>query len=144
MKKVNRVRIIDMPWWYQIWQCSGYNLTRAKQKFSRNPEEPTEVPGADDQERGDPCHSEIPEWLQEFRENLVDDRVPERRDSHASSSHEPSLEPTPPRSVDSGKHSVFTHFPKERNCELCQRTKNYKSPVQKTHWPSRTSCGKFW
>ena len=65
--------------------------------------------------RGDPLcsdNSEIPEWLQEFRENLVDDRVPERRDSHASSSHEPSLEPTPTRSVDLGKHSVYTHFPK--------------------------------
>ena len=45
------------------------------------------------QERGDPCHSDIPEWLQEFRGNLVDDRVPEHRDSHASSSHELSLEP---------------------------------------------------
>ena len=65
----------------------------------------------------------IPEWLQEFRENLVDDRVPERRDSHASSSHEPSLEPTPTRSVDLGKHSVYTHFPKDRHCEICQRTK---------------------
>ena len=29
----------------------------------------------------------------------MDDRVPERRDSHASSSHEPSLEPTPTRSA---------------------------------------------
>ena len=45
-------------------------------------------------ERGDPLYSEIPEWLQEFRENLVDDEVPELRDSHASSSHELSLEPT--------------------------------------------------
>ena len=44
-----------------------------------------------------------------------------RRDSHASSSHEPSLEPT--RSADLGKHSVCTHFPKDRNCEICQRTK---------------------
>ena len=50
-------------------------------------------------------------------------RVPERRDSHASSSHEPPLEPTPTRSVDLGKHSVFTHFPKDRHCEICQRTK---------------------
>ena len=41
----------------------------------------------------DPLFAEIPEWLQEFRENLVDERVPEHRDSHASSSHEPSLEP---------------------------------------------------
>ena len=74
-----------------------------------------------DQERWDPCHSEIPEWLQEFRENLVDDRIPEHRDSHASSSHEPSLEPG--RSEALGKHSVYTHFPKDRNCKICQRTK---------------------
>ena len=32
--------------------------------------------------------SEIREWLQEFMENWVDDEVLERRDSHASSSHE--------------------------------------------------------
>ena len=38
-----------------------------------------------------PLSSEIPEWLQKFRENLVNDRVPEHRDSHASSSHEVSF-----------------------------------------------------
>ena len=76
-----------------------------------------------EKERCDPLCSDIPEWLQEFGENLVDDRVPERRDSHASSSHEPSSEPTPTRSVDFGKHSVKTHFPEDRNCEICQRTK---------------------
>ena len=27
-------------------------------------------------ERGNPLESEIPEWLQEFRENLVDDEIP--------------------------------------------------------------------
>ena len=46
--------------------------------------------GNHEKERRDLLNSDIPEWLQEFRENLVDDRVPERRDSHASSSHEPS------------------------------------------------------
>ena len=75
------------------------------------------------QERGDPLCSDIPEWLQEVRENLVDDRVPERRDSHASSSHEPSLEPIFKRSVDWCEHSVYTHFPEDRNCEICKRTK---------------------
>ena len=30
-----------------------------------------------EQVRGDRCHSDIPEWLQEFKENLVDDRVPD-------------------------------------------------------------------
>ena len=39
-------------------------------------------------ERSNPLCSDIPEWLEEFIENLVDDRVPEHRDSHASSSHE--------------------------------------------------------
>ena len=81
------------------------------------------------QERGDLCHSDIPEWLQEFRENLVDDRVPERRHSHASSSHGLSLEPT--RSADLGKHSVYTHFPNDRNCEICQRTKITRAPCRR-------------
>ena len=54
----------------------------------------------------------------------MDDRVPEHRDSHASSSHEPSLEPTPSRSVDLGKHTVYTHFPEDRNCEICHGPKS--------------------
>ena len=76
-----------------------------------------------DLERGDLYHSDIPEWLQEFRENLVDDRVPEHRDSHASSSHELSLEPKPARSADLGKHSVQTHFPEDRNYETARGPK---------------------
>ena len=82
-------------------------------------------------ERCDPLYSEILEWLQEFRENLVDDRVPECRDSHASSSHARSLDPTRTRSVDLGKHSVYTHFPKDRNCEICQRTKITRAPCRR-------------
>ena len=65
---------------------------------------PTNNPKTDKEEttmeRRDPLFaqmSEIPEWLQEFRENFVDDKVPERRDSHASSSYEASLEPTTKR-----------------------------------------------
>ena len=84
-----------------------------------------------DQERGDPLCSDIPEWLQEFRENLVDDGVPDHRDSHASSSHESFLEPTPSRSVDLGKHSIHTLFPKDRNCEICQRTKITRAPCRR-------------
>ena len=83
-------------------------------------------------ERGNPCgDSEIPELLQEFREILEDDEVPERGDSHASSSHEVSLEPTFKRREDLGKHSVYTHFPKDRNCEICQRTKITRAPCRR-------------
>ena len=82
-------------------------------------------------ELGDPLCSDMPEWLQEFRENIVDDSFPERRDSHASSSHEPSLEPALARSVDLGKQCVETHFPEDRNCEICQRTKITRAPCRR-------------
>ena len=81
--------------------------------------------------RGSPLCCGIPEWLQEFRENLVDDEIPERRDSHASSSHEEFLEPTFKRREDLGKHSVYTHFPQDRNCEICQRTKITRAPCRR-------------
>ena len=101
---------------------------------SQTPEEslhePTEIPKPNknedhEQVRGSP-YSDMPEWLQEFRENLVDERVPEHKDSHASSSHEPSSEPM--RSEDLGKHSVSTHFLEDRNCEICKRTKITRAP----------------
>ena len=66
-------------------------------------------------ERSNSLNSEIPEWLQEFSENLVDDEIPLQGGSHASSSHEASSEPTTKRREDLGKHSVYTHFPKDRN-----------------------------
>ena len=53
----------------------------------------------------------------------MDDRVPEHRDSHVTFSHEPSFVPTRARSEDLGKHSVYTLFPEDRNCEICQRAK---------------------
>ena len=82
-------------------------------------------------ERGNPSDSEIPEWLQEFKENLVDDEIPLQGGSHASSSHEVSSEPTTKRREDLGKHSVYTHFPKDRNCEICKRTKITRAPCRR-------------
>ena len=84
-----------------------------------------------DLERRDLLHSDIPEWLQEFREILVDERVPELRDSHAISSHEVSLEPTFKRREVLGKHTVYAHFPEDRNCEICQRTKMTRTPCRR-------------
>ena len=74
----------------------------------------------------------------------MDDRVPQHRDFHASSSHESSLEPTLTRSVDLGKHSVYTHFPERPKLRDLSEDQNYKGPVQKAQWRSRTSCRKIW
>ena len=85
-----------------------------------------------------------PRMAAEFRENVVDDRVPERRESHASSSRDPSLEPSPKRSVDLSKHSVHNHFPKDRNCEICQRTKITRAPCRRRIGgvvPRAENCG---
>ena len=82
-------------------------------------------------EQSESLCSEIPEWLQEFRENLVDDEIPEHGDSHATSSHEVCIEPKLKRREDLCKHSVFSHFPKDRNCEICQRTKITRPPCRR-------------
>ena len=113
---------------------------QANKKSKKNKKEPK-------REQGDPlfaesgrASSEIPKWLQEFRENLVDDEVPEHRDSHTSSSHEVFLEPIFERREDLCKHSVYSHFPKDRNCVYLSED---KGTMQKTQWRSRTSSRKI-
>ena len=61
----------------------------------------------------------------------MDDEIPLQGGSHASSSHEVSLEPTPKRREDLGKHNVHTHFPKDRNCEISKRTKITRAPCRR-------------
>ena len=79
-----------------------------------------------------PVHGQIPiQHLCQVHMLNEQNGATERRVSHASSSHEPSLEPTPTRSVDLGKHSVYTHFPKDRNCEICQRTNIRRAPCRR-------------
>ena len=62
---------------------------------------------------------------------MVDDEIPLQGGSHASSSHEASLEPIFKRREDLGKHSVYTHFPKDRNCEIRKRTKITRAPCRR-------------
>ena len=82
-------------------------------------------------ERGDPLCSDIPEWLQEFREILVDDEIPVHGDSHANSSHEASLEPIFKRREDVGKHSVYTPVPKRPKLRDLKRTKITRAPCRR-------------
>ena len=75
--------------------------------------------------RGNSSH-DLPEWLREFRHGLVDESVPEHRD--AFSSHEV---PSKFRAkVASGKHSIFTHFPKDRNSD-CWKTQITRASCRK-------------
>ena len=94
-------------------------------------------------EQSDSLCSEIPEWLQEFRGNLVDDEIPVHGDSLASSSHEASLEPTCKRREEVGKHSVYTHVPKDRNCEIYKRTKITRAPCRRRNGEAVPRAEKF-
>ena len=112
-------------WWTSVDDRSGQpNKTQAN-----NPPK-TKWKGNHDR-TGNPSDSEIPEWLQEFREILVDDEIPLQGGSHASSSHEASLEPTFKRREHLGKHNVHTHFPEDQNCEICKRTKITRAPCRR-------------
>ena len=70
--------------------------------------------------RRNPLH-DPPERLEEFTENLLDESVPAHGDAPASSSRELPSELR--AEVVSGKHSIFTHFPKDRSSDICMKTK---------------------
>ena len=61
----------------------------------------------------------VPDWLQEFKDGLVDESVPEHRHA-SSSSHESPVEPR--AKVVPCDHNIFTHFPTDRNWDICVRT----------------------
>ena len=78
---------------------------------------------------------ELPDWLKEFWVNLVDESTstePRGNQSHehrdiSSSSHELPMEPRAKVEPSPGKHSVYTHFPKEPNCDICLKTKTTRA-----------------
>ena len=89
--------------------------------------------------RRDPLR-DLPGWLEEFTENLVDGSVQEHRDAPSSSRE---LSPEPRAKVVPGKHSIFTPFSKVRNGDICLRTTITWGSLQKTHWYSRATDHKI-
>ena len=74
---------------------------------------------------------DLPDWLQDFRENFVDESslteprrnpAPKDRDT-ASSSHELPMESRAKVEPGSGKHSIYTHFPKTQTAISAWRRK---------------------
>ena len=79
----------------------------------------------DHEARGDPLR-DLQEWSEEFNDNSVEE---EASTTEAAGSLEPGIpEPLP---VEYGKHNVYRHFPKDRNCEVCGRTKITRAPCRK-------------
>ena len=67
------------------------------------------------------CHIGYKSSTRDCLEGLFGESVPERRDA-SSSCHDLLLEPR--AKVVPSKHNIFfTHFPKDRHCDICLRTK---------------------
>ena len=82
---------------------------------------------SDKKDEKDPL-ADMPFWLKDFTDNLKPTEV-----------HAPAH-----ISQDSDRHSNFIHFPKDRNCDVCLRTKITKNLMQETHWRSSTASRKVW
>ena len=68
---------------------------------------------------------DLAEWLEEFTDNLEDTEMP----APAHISHDTDSER--PTKVASKKHRIFTHLPKDGNCDICMRTKITGAPCRK-------------
>ena len=94
----------------------------------------------DEMDKEDPTQG-IPEWLQPFTDNL------ELRETHvpAHSTERVNSDPESATKVvtQKRKHSIYTHSPKDRNCNVCLRTKITKVPCRKRNEGSIPRAEKF-
>ena len=95
----------------------------------------TENPNKNDDNeevRGNSSH-DLPEWLEEFKDNLADESVPEHREASCSSQELPS---EPRAKVVSGK-KAFPSLPEGPKLRYLLENQDSKGFLQKTHWYSR-------
>ena len=85
---------------------------------------------------------DLPEWSEEFTENLEDEGVLASRNTPAHTSHDSDSERL--TKVVSGKHIIFTHIPKDRIFRNTQENQDYKGSLQEAYWWCSTSCRKIW
>ena len=97
--------------------------------WSRNP--------ASDSENSNDRLRDLPEWFEGFEENLEDTEMP----APAHISHDSDSER--PAKVASRKHSIYTHLPEDRNCEVCLRTKMTRAPTRRRTGEAVRPADKF-
>ena len=73
----------------------------------------------------------------EFADNLEDTEMPAHISQDSNSELRKKLVPN------SRKHSIFTHFPKDRNCEVCLRTKMTRHSCRRRNSEAARRAEKF-
>ena len=92
----------------------------------------------DDKKDADDPLADLPFWLQGFKDNLVDRIACTRTQSRESDLEHPKKVATKSR-----KHSIKTHFPKDRNCDVCMRSKITKAPCRRRTCEALRRAEKF-
>ena len=95
----------------------------------------------DDEELQSDELQRVPDWLQEFKDGLVDEIVPEHRHA-SSSSHELPLEPRAKVVPSETQH--LHSCPERLELRYLFEDENNVGFLQKTHRYSRGQSGKFW
>ena len=97
------------------------NLVRDKHQNPKQHQKMDDNRDADDRLR------HLPEWLEEFADNLEDTEV------HAPAHISQDSDSQRPAKVvsKSRKHSIYSHCPRDRNCEVCLRTKLRRAPCRR-------------
>ena len=65
-------------------------------------------------------------WLMKVLQQSLGETQKKEVEDTSKSSHDLPMVPRPKVEPGSGKNSVFTHFPKDPNCDICLKTKNNK------------------
>ena len=84
----------------------------------------------------------IPDWLQPFTENLEDleTHAPAHPSDREISDSEGGASE---KGTQKRKHSIFSHFPKDRNCDMRLRTKKTRAPCRRRNEGSIPRAEKF-
>ena len=69
----------------------------------------------------------MPFWLEDFTDNPIPTEVP----APAHIAQDSDSEHSTKVAAKSRKHGIFTHFPKDRNCDVCLRTKITKASCRR-------------
>ena len=81
---------------------------------------------SDKKDENDPL-ADMPFWSKDFTDNLIpaEVRAPAHISQDSDSEHSTRV------ATKSRKHSIFTHFPKDRNCDVCLRTQITKASCRR-------------
>ena len=71
--------------------------------------------------------ADLPDWSKDFKENLKETELL----ASAQSSPKSDLEYPATETMKSRKHYIFSRLPKDRDCDVCLRTKITRAPCRR-------------